>query len=207
MQEGHPELLAQLWRLLPEMSLLVLNAPSLGPLISLDLRDSSHNLQPCPVLGTLLFSVLSHRSEAGSSGPSGVVCPTSAFLYWLCVKRIAFPLRCLAGRRKHPCLPLHPCLALHPPPPLVLTHGNASSPLMALVLPWPFDFQSSDDSDSLFLLLTPLRLAAVLQYSHCCLLVSSLCLVTGKNIVIKGNGSKYCWLRFPLKSPCGAAPS
>lgn len=69
---------------------------------------------------------------------------------------------------------------------------------MAVVLLWPFDFQSSDDSGSLSLLLTPLRLAAVLQYSHSCLLVFSLCLMIGKNVVIKGNGSKYCWLCFPL---------
>lgn len=67
---------------------------------------------------------------------------------------------------------------------------------MAVVLLWPFDFQSSNGS--LSLLLTPLRLAAVLQYSHSCLLVFSLCLMTGKNIVFKGNGSKYCRLCFPL---------
>lgn len=87
--------------------------------------------------------------------------------------------------------PLHPSY-------LVLTHGNAFSPLKAAVLPWPFDFQSSDDSDLLFLRLAPLRPAAVLQCSHSCLLIFSLCLITGKNIVIKANGSKHCQLCFPL---------
>lgn len=91
----------------------------------------------------------------------------------------------LAGGETSSCSSL---ASLHSPPYLVLTHGNVPSPLTAVVLPWPFDFQSSDDSDSLSLLPTPLRLAAVLQYSHYCLLVFSLCLITGKSIVIKGNG-------------------
>lgn len=43
-----------------------------------------------------------------------------------------------------------------------------------------------------------LETAAVLQYFHSCLLVFSLCLITEKNIVIKGNSSKFC---FPLNDP------
>lgn len=86
--------------------------------------------------------------------------------------------------------------APHAPPYLVTTYRNFSC-ASGCTVPGASCFPGKRWGRSPSLFLTPLRPPVFLQDSHYCLLVSSLCLKTGKDFVMKGSISKSSALNNP----------